>query len=62
MTDEQNHRPVNTKLQAEIESKLNQHKVPKIDKKTTDTSRKNDVNYVMVYGYLNGWISNIRSY
>lgn len=33
MTDEQNHRPVNTKLQTEIESKLNQHKVPKIDKK-----------------------------
>ncbi|AFS40709.1 MAG: DUF4044 domain-containing protein [Leuconostoc gelidum] len=29
MTDEQNARPVNVKLQAEIDAKLNQHRVPK---------------------------------
>lgn len=29
MTDEQNSRPVNAKLQAEIDAKLNQHRVPK---------------------------------
>ncbi|GMA70440.1 hypothetical protein GCM10025879_16860 [Leuconostoc litchii] len=33
MTDEQQNRPVNPKLQAEIEAKLNQHKIPKVDKK-----------------------------
>ncbi|MBZ6002536.1 DUF4044 domain-containing protein [Leuconostoc gelidum subsp. aenigmaticum] len=34
MTDEQNARPVNTKLQAEIDAKLNQHRVPKAVQKS----------------------------
>ncbi|MEX0380398.1 DUF4044 domain-containing protein [Leuconostoc sp. MS02] len=29
MTDEQRTRPVNAKLQAEIDAKLNQHRIPK---------------------------------
>ncbi|MCT8389505.1 DUF4044 domain-containing protein [Leuconostoc holzapfelii] len=34
MTDEQTPRPVNAKLQAEIDAKLDQHRVPKIERKS----------------------------
>lgn len=34
MADDQNKRPVNAKLQAEIDTQLNQHRVPKIEKKS----------------------------
>lgn len=32
MADDQHKRPVNAKLQAEIDAQLNQHRVPKIEK------------------------------
>lgn len=34
MTDEQTPRPTNAKLQAEIDAKLNQHRMPKIERKS----------------------------
>lgn len=34
MIDEQTTRPVNAKLQAEIDAKLDQHRVPKIERKS----------------------------
>ena len=34
MTDEQTPRPTNAKLQAEIDAKLNRHRMPKIERKS----------------------------
>lgn len=34
MADDQHKRPVNAKLQAEIDAQLNQYRVPKIEKKS----------------------------
>ena len=34
MTDEQTPQPTNAKLQAEIDAKLNQHRMPKIERKS----------------------------